>query len=273
MKCPVMLSKFIYKLNYFCIEFANLMEEGPSTACVELLKCCANLVISSHSNDVPPDHPRPIPNTYNPPKYGRAYYFTEHGCQIREMRKFSIDKDKKNENFDDTPDKECNKSFLEVAKRGTSFVFLWFCPRHGHCYGFHIIPASEGRKDPAASLYTHCKEAPKDVMYDFACSLSEYSHNGESGYFSKTRFFHDVFHGYTHKCSKAFRANRLLGFGSVNSSICEQFNSFIQNIKTSARLMSQSHFCFYLQFFIHIGNKKKRLSFKKHTIIAKESDC
>ena len=42
---------------------------------------------------------------------------------------------------------------------------------HGHCYGFHIIPGSEGRKDPHASLNTHCEIAPKNIVYDFACSL------------------------------------------------------------------------------------------------------
>jgi len=37
----------------------------------------------------------------------------------------------------------------------TYFVFLWFCPAHGHCYGFHVIVGSDGRKDPANSLYAY----------------------------------------------------------------------------------------------------------------------
>jgi len=41
-----------------------------------------------------------------------------------------------------------------VASLLILILFLWFCPAHGHCYGFHVIPGSEGRKDPANSLYT-----------------------------------------------------------------------------------------------------------------------
>ena len=44
----------------------------------------------------------------------------------------------------------------------------------------------------------------------------------------------------------------------INSEICEQFNSYIQKIKYSARSMNQSHFMFYLQFFIHSWNVQKR---------------
>ena len=29
-----------------------------------------------------------------------------------------------------------------------------------HCYGFHIIPGSKGRKDPAAAVYTHMETPP-----------------------------------------------------------------------------------------------------------------
>ena len=51
-----------------------------------LLRCCAELVISILQSNVPLEQPSPLPNTYNPPKYGRAYYLTEHGCQIRPVR-------------------------------------------------------------------------------------------------------------------------------------------------------------------------------------------
>ena len=150
-------------------------------------------------------------------------------------------------------------------------MFLWFCPFHGQCYGFHLIPGSEGRKDVAASLYTHLNEAPKELFCDFACSLSEYNHNRESGFFQDTRYFHDVFHGFTHKCTKAFHSNRPFGLNCLNTSIYEQFNSFIQNIKASAKLMNQCHFKFYLQFFIYQWNKQKRSNFEKRCRIARAS--
>jgi len=148
------------------------------------------------------------------------------------------------------------KFIPKLQKKGVSYLFLWFCPLHGHCLGYHIIPGSEGRKDAAASLYTHLPTPPEEIFYDFACSLSEYNHNRESGFFKNTRYYHDVFHGFTHKCSINFSCDRLNGFGGLNTNICEQFNSFIQNIKVSSKLMNQAHF--YLQFFIHICNQKKK---------------
>ena len=201
---------------------------------------------------------------YNPPRDGRAYYFTKEGHQLREPRKFTADRedDKK------TDDTVCSKAYPTVSQKGCTYLFLWFCPCHGHCYGFHIIPKAEGRKDAAQSLYMFLKEAPLTVFYDFACSLEEYSRNRESGFFELTRFFHDIFHGYTHKCSKTFRSNRLQGYAGVNTSICEQFNSFLQCIKTSAKLMTQEHFTFYVQFFINQWNVARELSFRKKAAIA-----
>ncbi|XP_057302291.1 uncharacterized protein LOC130636556 isoform X1 [Hydractinia symbiolongicarpus] len=248
---------FIHKMRHYNCEIATLLSvTEPGTDVIQLFFYCCTLVKKVHEDNIDAVAAAPLENTYNPPRFGRAYYFTEHGKQLREVRSFPVDT-KDQQNFDDTPDEICQKRFPQVSKKGTSYLFLWFCPKHGHCLGFHIIPGSEGRKDPAASLYAYCEHPPEVVLYDFTCSLSEYVHNRESGYFKDTRFFHDVFHGYTHSCSSAFRYNGLLGFEAVNSSICEQFNSFMQKIKTSAKLMSQTHFTFYLQFFIYIWNKKK----------------
>ena len=185
-----------------------------------LLQYCSELVLEMHQSDVSEDEIVIESETYNPVKFGRAYYFADHGCQIRKVRGFRIDRDReKDVNFDDTPRNLCSKKFPQVSKRGVSYLFLWLCPQHSHCYGFHVIPGAEGRKDPAASLYTHIEKAPDVIMYDFCCGLSEYAHNRESGFFQNTRFFRDVFHSCTHKCNPAFRCNKLKGFDVVNSSI------------------------------------------------------
>ncbi|XP_069101637.1 uncharacterized protein [Argopecten irradians] len=210
--------------------------------------------------------------TYNPPKYGRAYYFSPSGAVLRNIRKFSIDeKGAKNNESDDSPMsfETCHKLFskAQMASRGSTSLFLWFCPSHGHCYGFHMAFA-EGRKDPYASLYSHLETPPKDLFYDFACNLQEYCLNRESGYFEGVRFFHDIFHGFAHKCSKGYRSSRLLGLDTINSEICEQFNSFLQCIKPSARQMNQTHFVFYLQFFLHIWNEQKHERYKKRIAVA-----
>ena len=270
------INNFAFKLKYFCSELSHLISISMSEygivapEILQLILCCANMVLQIHAQNVPAEPAIEIANSYNPPKYGRAYYFTKSGCQLRQMRLFDVDKDNRS-NYDDIPGDPCNKIFPQVSKQGTSYLFLWFCPFHGHCYGFHVMPRSEGRKDAAASLYTHLKEGPSEIFYDYACGLSEYNHNRESGFYKNTRYFHDIFHGYMHKCSKAFHCHRLLGFNTLNTSVCEQFNSFIQNVKASCKLMTQCHFTFYMQFFIHQWNMQKRISFEKRHQISHSS--
>ena len=210
----------------------------------------------------------PVPNeilkSYNPPKTGRFYYFNRSGNQLRSNRYFTIDAEQtKKQTDDDQPiTSSCSKQYPNVAKRGASFLFLWFCPSHGHCYGGHIVNGSEGRKDPVASLYQYMKVAPEVVFYDFACSLEEYCMNREASFFKHTRFYHDIFHGYAHNCSSMYPSKGLRGM-QFNTSICEQFNSFLQCVKASAKHMSQSHFIFYVQSFIDIWNEKKKANLQK----------
>ena len=111
------------------------------------------------------------------------------------------------------------------------YIFLWFCPVHGHCYGFHLISGGEERKGPFSSLFKYLPNAPTDLFYDFACQLSEYCLNREPQYFLHARLWHDLFHGITHKCGKCFKSSRICGLVGINSEICEQFNSYLQCIK------------------------------------------
>jgi len=243
-------------------------DSSPKEYAKNFLKLLISLRGKIQSKDVAPEEINCIKN-YNPPRDGQAYYFNPTGRQLREVRTYSIDLEKKGKiNFDDEPEDSCSKMFPTVTKKGTTYLFLWFCPVHGHCWGFHIIPSAEGRKDAANSLYCYLEKAPETIFYDFSCSLEEYCRNRESGYFTNTRFFHDIFHGYSHKCSTTFKSNRLLGYCGVNTSICEQFNSFLQCIKASCKLMTQEHFTFYVQFFIFQWNAARKRSFTRKASIA-----
>ena len=99
---------------------------------------------------------------------------------------------------------QCTNSIVpyypQVTHLDTCFMCAWFCPIHGHCWGFHLIEGSEGRKDPSASLYTHLEYAPKKALYDFGCGYEDYELDREAGYYARTQFFHDDFHGYRHNC-------------------------------------------------------------------------
>ena len=68
--------------------------------------------------------------------------------------------------YDDNPiaDDICHKIFPSVSYGGYSYMFLWFCPMHGHSYGFHIISGSEGRKDAFSSLHKYKPHAPSDIF-------------------------------------------------------------------------------------------------------------
>ncbi|KAH3885518.1 hypothetical protein DPMN_009513 [Dreissena polymorpha] len=118
-----------------------------------------------------PDSVSPQPYSYNPAKFGRAYYFTPHGMQLRNIPINSMGNG--GSNYDDTPQNtadQCSKKFPEVGRKGSTYLFLWIDPQHyGHCYGYHMIPGQEGRKDPASSAYAFMDSAQDELFYDFSC--------------------------------------------------------------------------------------------------------
>ena len=132
-----------------------------------------------------------------------------------------------------------------------------------------MLSSSEGRKDPMYSLYLYLKKPPDVIMYDNCCQLDEYTRNRESGFFKNTKFFHDVFHGFAHKCPDNFRSSRLSQYKHIDSEICEQFNSFVQSLKKSSGQMSQTTFTFCLQHFIYVWNLKKRERLERQKHIAR----
>ena len=230
---------------------------------VNFMEYLVSFVRSVHAQDVPFDDGQQIQQSYDP-ESGTAYYFTQHGCQVRQMPTYNVTSRSLK---DDTP-ASCMKHYPSVSRGGFTYSFLWFCPIHGHCYGFHTIAGAEGRKDPFSSLFKYLSEPPEEIFYDFACSLHEYAMNRAPAFFKGTRFWHDIFHGYTHKCAKSFNSSRLTNLLMVNSEICEQFNSFIQCIQYTGTHLTQSHFCFFMQFFIHIWNGEKTKSFMKKRDVA-----
>ncbi len=242
-------------------EICNVLQKAEKynqTQVSEFMKALVRRIVYVHSTDKQTADGDVIVEEYNPETQGRAYYFTSHGGRLRDLPKYNISKQKER-----TPS-ECRKLYPEVAKSGTTYLFLWFDPLHGHCYGFHVITTSEGRKDPFASAYMYMETPPDEVFYDFSCQLEEYSLNREPMFWRCCRFFHDLFHGFSHKCPYVYNSRRIQALDiGINTEICEQFNSYIQRIKFSARAMNQSHFMFYLQFFIHRWNEEKKCKAEK----------
>ncbi|KAL3872253.1 hypothetical protein ACJMK2_040188 [Sinanodonta woodiana] len=242
------------------------------SATLEFFDHLASRVKQLFSNCKEPDQINPQPGSYNPAKFGRAYYFTPHGNHLREILKYTMDKISHNSTYDDEParaEEKCNKKYPEVGRKGTTYLFLWFDPQHyGHCYGYHMIPGHEGRKDPACSAYAYMENAPEEIFYDFSCQLEEYCLNREPGFWKNTSFFHDTFHGFSHKCPPVYKSSRLMLLKKINTEICEQTNAFLQHIKYSARAMGMAKFNHYLQFFMHQWSQKKKQNFCKKCTLA-----
>lgn len=248
----------------------NLASEIPEVCCLlktaerhgefddikMFMTCLLEMIKTTHANDRDIPYCTEVLEEYNPELQGRAYYFTPHGGRLRDLPTYQISRNQEK-------DGNCRKCFEESSKSGTTFLFLWFDPVHGHCYGYHVINTSEGRKDPFASAFMYMEDAPDVVFYDFSCQLEEYCLNREPKFWRNCRFCHDIFHGFSHKCPFVYTSKRIPSLDAgVNTEICEQFNSYIQKIKYSARAMSQSHFMFYLQFFIHKWNQEKEKTFQ-----------
>ena len=245
-----------------CLELKQVLKEASQ--CTLVLRATALFVQQLiahveelHNSDHVSYTNMDIPATYNPPG-GTAYYFTQSGCQVRRLPTYKMLSGKKSEPV-------CTKLFPQVSYGGFGYLMAFFCPLHGHCYGFHLISGGEGRKDVFSALWKFKPSAPEHLFYDFACQLQHYCLNREPNLFLRTRFWHDIFHSFNHKCGSIYKSKRVAGLGGVNSEIAEQFNSYLQCIKYTGSHLSQPHFMFFTQVMVHFWNQEKT---RRHENIA-----
>ena len=201
------------------------------TNCYKVIQHLIEIVNEVHMNDLPAVDPQAIPGVTT--TQWCCILFSPTGKQLRKLPNYKVVKTSKTPNFDDNPlvDKQCTKNYPGVSHGGYGYMFVYFCPIHGHSYGFHLINGSEGRKDAFAALYKYKETIPEHLFYDFACQLSKYCLNREPHLFINTKFWHDLFHSITHVCGNNFKSVRIEGLEGINTEICEQFNGFLQCIK------------------------------------------
>ena len=261
------------EMRHYCGEIVQLLHAAIKHECTTMITAFLEYLmlrielVHSTNREIP--DAREIPDTYNPGS-GTCYYFSESGNQLRKMPTYKVSRPGKKKNYDDAPevDDPCTKLYPSVSFGGFGYMFLWFCPIHGHAYGFHLIAGGEGRKDPFSSLYKYMETPPEHIFYDFACQLQEYCLNREPEMFKNTRFWHDLFHSITHLCGPNFKSGRVTGLEGINSEICEQVNGFLQCIKYTASHLSQQHFVFFVQFFLYLLNKDKTKKFEQQAAVA-----
>lgn len=103
--------ELISLLKKFGLELACLLMfqekfySKPSENLILFLKYLNDRVIGMHQNMIAPAQSQPQLNSYNPAKYGIAYYFNRDGKKLRENRLFTVDEKGSSQNFDDRPAK------------------------------------------------------------------------------------------------------------------------------------------------------------------------
>lgn len=155
--------------------------------------------------------------------------------------------------------RDCNKSLPPAGKR-TGGVFSWYC-RHGVCYAFYVIPTAEGRNEAFSFLYSYFKRAPRFVVYDFACALSEYCLNRAPQFFKDTTFLIDRFHIGNHSaCGLGFALqpyDQHPALAGINTQVAEQAHSALQKIKPIVTQMKQQSYMQAMRLYLHHRNVGK----------------
>ena len=170
------LNKYLEELKAFSVDLADLIHLSVKHDCSEITKKFLQFLITSieevHCNNRDPPVANEQQQTYYPPG-GTAYYFTENGNKLRDMPTYDVCKTSNKKNYDDNPSVEdhCNKYYPDVSFGGYGYMFLWFCPIHGHSYGFHLINSAEGRKDPFSSIYKYMEKPPKHIFMTLHASF------------------------------------------------------------------------------------------------------
>ena len=142
---------------------------------------------------------------------------------------------------------------------------LW-CP-HLICLSFHKMPNCEGRNDVFSAIFQYWNQAPKVIIYDFACQLGPYCMAREPEFFKDTLFAIDEMHANGHTyCSQACFVSNYMQVRPqlmrVNSSAAECSNSGLNRIRKSVSYMSQTHAILLTYVYLCVWNRKQEHRFK-----------
>ena len=127
--------KRLQEMKEYGVELSNLLYKSTTykfeDICTRFVAYLVDKIKEIHKKDkrIPPI--TVMEGSYNPEK-GTCYYFTQHGNQSSKQPKYDINPS--NKNYDNTPrvDDICRKKFPSVSYGGFEYIFIWFCPIHGH---------------------------------------------------------------------------------------------------------------------------------------------
>lgn len=184
-------------------------------------------------------------------------------------------------------DEDCTK-YVTLARAVTDGMLLAFCP-HGIAIAFIVLTKPEGPMMAFQLFKRRFRKAPAMIIYDNACMLHKVCMLRDPAFFRYTIFCIDRLHGKGHvHCTKGYlldylppdfpvlsrqqlakaaarakaqglpfpaharpiTVNAFRGSESLNSQICEQYNSRLRFIEKSCRHMRRETYWTYITMFM-----------------------
>ncbi len=157
---------------------------------------------------------------------GIRYIMTSHGCSVRTSWPLPPSSETKLDTERGSSD-GCRKvRFRYQGHRQRAGLWVYMCMTHETIVGFHVMKHGEGRRDGIIPPYRFMETPPEAIFGDYVCGWEETALNLLPEFYMTVQFFHDIFHGVTHKCSERFLGKHLSQFASINTSLMEQVSTF-----------------------------------------------
>jgi hypothetical protein len=160
--------------------------------------------------------PRP-----NPEHTGIRYMLTKHGCSVRTSWPLPATSQHAEDELGSC--EGCTKKrYAVIGHRQRAGLWIVMCMEHETIVGYHIMNRGEGRRDGIIPPFRFMPKPPDALFGDYVCGWEETAMNLLPEFYLLVQFFHDIFHGCTHKCSERFECRRLHEFCALNTSLMEQ---------------------------------------------------
>ena len=163
--------------------------------------------------------------------------------------------DKKRNVYDDT---RCHKDYVTKNKM-TSAMVIARCP-HSMGLSAHVCADGESVDDIISACTCTMETAPRYIIYDNGCKLSDSARLREYDYWEDTTFTGDEPHANGHKCGEAynvFHHKHSCGMlKDINCGACEQGNNLLLSFRLSGSFSSMELLMEVLRITLELNNRR-----------------
>ncbi|GMH34863.1 hypothetical protein BSKO_02724 [Bryopsis sp. KO-2023] len=177
-------------------------------------------------------------------------FFGRHHQVKRRLRKYATNPAYRKE-------EECTKHSY-IPRQLTAGTYIMWCVEHEEAVGFLVMPHAESPRTAFECLYT-CwdPDVLRGFYYDNGCNAEQYALNREPLFFKNVSRMIDSMHARGHvNCLTAYKSSNFSFM--TDSSLAEQRNSKLAQLKTEAVFMNQFNFLFYVRHYLYELNMQKR---------------